>query len=120
MSELKLNGKIKIIGEKQTFDSGFQKVEFVLTTNDQYPQDVKFEIVQDKVDDFLKYNKVGQDVDVSFNVRGNEYKEKYYVNLSAWKVFKSEEGNQGVSNQEVSFETVSGKDLNEPSDDLPF
>ena len=88
---LQLKGTIKVIGEKQTFDSGFQKVEFVLTTNDEkYPQDVKFEIVQDKVDDFLKYNKVGASVDVDFNVRGNEYKEKYYVNLSAWKVFKSD------------------------------
>ncbi len=88
---LQLNGTIKLIGEKQTFDSGFQKVEFVLTTNDEkYPQDVKFEIVQDKVDDFLKYNKVGSVVDVDFNVRGNEYKEKYYVSLSAWKVFKSD------------------------------
>ena len=69
---LQLNGTIKLIGEKQVFDSGFQKVEFVLTTNDEkYPQDVKFEIVQDKVDDFLKYNKVGSVVDVDFNVRGN-------------------------------------------------
>ena len=88
---LQLTGTIKLIGEKQTFDSGFQKVEFVITTNDEkYPQDVKFEIVQDKVDDFLKYNKVGASVDVSFNVRGNEYKDKYYVSLSAWKVFKSD------------------------------
>ena len=88
---LQLTGTIKLIGEVQTFDSGFRKVEFVLTTNDEkYPQDVKFDISQDKVDDFLKYNKVGSSVDVSFNVRGNEYKDKYYVNLSAWKVFKSD------------------------------
>ncbi len=88
---LQLTGTIKLIGEVQTFDSGFRKVEFVLTTNDEkYPQDVKFEISQDKVDDFIKYNKVGSCVDVDFNVRGNEYKDKYYVNLSAWKVFKSD------------------------------
>ena len=87
---LQLTGTIKLIGEKQVFDSGFQKVEFVITTNDEkYPQDVKFEIVQDKVDDFIKYNKVGASVDVSFNVRGNEYNGKYYVSLLAWKVFKS-------------------------------
>ena len=85
-----LTGTIKLIGEKQVFDSGFQKVEFVITTNDEkYPQDVKFEIVQDKVDDFIKYNKVGASVDVSFNVRGNEYNGKYYVSLSAWKVIKA-------------------------------
>ena len=108
MSELKLNGTIKVIGEKQTFDSGFQKVEFVLTTEDQYPQDVKFEIVQDKCDDFLKYNKVGKQVEVSFNVRGNEYKDKYYVSLSAWKVFGA------------SAETKPAEKVEEPADDLPF
>ena len=85
-----LTGTIKLIGEKQVFDSGFQKVEFVITTNDEkYPQDISFEILQDKVDDFIKYNKVGASVDVDFNVRGNEYNGKYYVSLSAWKVFKS-------------------------------
>lgn len=110
MSELKLNGTIKVIGEKQTFDSGFQKVEFVVTTDDQYPQDVKFEIVQDKCDDFLKYNKVGKQVEVSFNVRGNEYKEKYYVNLSAWKVF-------GASAETKTAEKVEEVEENL---DLPF
>ena len=108
-----LNGTIKLIGEKQVFDSGFQKVEFVLTTNDEkYPQDVKFEIVQDKVDDFLKYNKVGSSVDVSFNVRGNEYKEKYYVSLTAWKVFKSD------ANAPATDVGVPPAEL--ASDDLPF
>ena len=110
---LQLNGTIKLIGEKQVFDSGFQKVEFVLTTNDEkYPQDVKFEIVQDKVDDFLKYNKVGSVVDVDFNVRGNEYKEKYYVNLTAWKVFKSQ-ASAPATDIGVPSEEIGG-------DDLPF
>lgn len=109
---LQLNGTIKLIGEKQVFDSGFQKVEFVLTTNDEkYPQDVKFEIVQDKVDDFLKYNKVGSVVDVDFNVRGNEYKGKYYVSLTAWKVFKS---------QAAAPATDIGVPSEEIADDLPF
>jgi single-strand DNA-binding protein len=110
---LQLTGTIKLIGEVQTFDSGFKKVEFVLTTNDEkYPQDVKFDISQDKVDDFLKYNKVGASVDVSFNVRGNEYKDKYYVNLSAWKVFKSD-ANKPATDIGVPVEELA-------TDDLPF
>jgi single-strand DNA-binding protein len=110
---LQLTGTIKLIGDVQTFDSGFKKVEFVLTTNDEkYPQDVKFDISQDKVDDFLKYNKVGASVDVSFNVRGNEYKDKYYVNLSAWKVFKSD-ANKPATDIGVPVEELA-------TDDLPF
>ena len=30
MSDLKVTGTIKLIGEKQVFDSGFEKVEFVI------------------------------------------------------------------------------------------
>ena len=93
---LQLTGTIKLIGEKQTFDSGFQKVDFVVTTDDEkYPQDIKFEISQDKVDGFLKYNKVGSVVDVDYNLRGREWispngEAKYFNTLSAWKVFKSQ------------------------------
>jgi single-strand DNA-binding protein len=86
-----LNGVIKEIGEKQVFDSGYKKVEFILTANDEkYPQDVKFEVLQDNVDPFLNNNKVGSKVEVKFKVRGNEHKEKYYVSLTAWKVSKAD------------------------------
>jgi hypothetical protein len=85
MSELKLTGTIKVVEETQTWDSGFSKREFVLTTSEQYPQDVKFEVVKDKCALLDKFT-VGQGVEVAFNVRGNEYNGKYYVNLQAWKI----------------------------------
>jgi len=113
MSELKLNGTIKMIGEVQTWDSGFSKREFVITTNEQYPQDVKFEVVKEKAVDFEQYNKVGDNVDVKFNVRGNEYNGKYYVSLQAWHVAKS--GQQTTPKVAVAPETT-----NESEDDVPF
>jgi len=106
-----LTGTIKVIGEKQTFDSGFQKVNFVVTTlDDKYPQDISFDIMKDKVDDFLKYNKVGTLVDVDFNITGNEYNGKYYNNHTAWKVFKSD-ANKPATDIGVPQEALS---------DLPF
>jgi len=85
MSELKIEGKIKVIMDTQTFDSGFCKREFVVTTNEQYPQDVKLEFIKDKCE-LLDAKNVGDNVSVSFNVRGNEYNGKYYVNLQAWRI----------------------------------
>ena len=41
---MQVKGNIKLINETQTFDSGFQKREFVVTTNDMYPQDIKIEM----------------------------------------------------------------------------
>ena len=80
------SGKIKLISDTQNFPSGFSKREFVVTTGDgKYPQDLKFEMVKDKcaiLDDY----KEGSDVKVNFDIRGNEYNGKYYVNLSCWKL----------------------------------
>jgi len=79
-------GKIKVINETQSFASGFTKREFVVTTaHDKYPQDLKFEIVKDKCSQLDAFE-VGQDVQVSFDIRGNEYNGKYFVNLSCWKI----------------------------------
>ena len=82
---LTIDGTVKAIFDTQTFDSGFAKREFVITTQEQYPQDVKFEVVKDKCS-LLDGYKVGQPLTVHFNVRGNEYNGKYYVNLQAWKI----------------------------------
>ena len=79
-------GKMKWIGTTQSFPSGFTKREFVVTTaHDKYPQDLKFDMMKDKcqlLDDF----ELGQDVQVSFDIRGREYNGKYFVDLSCWKL----------------------------------
>lgn len=80
-----LTGTVKAIFDTQSFPSGFTKREFVITTAEQYPQDVKFELVKDKTSLIDKFT-VGQSVTVSFNVKGNEYQGKYFVSLQAWKI----------------------------------
>ncbi len=79
-------GTVKLINDIQTFPSGFSKREFVVTTaSDKYPQDLKFEIVKDKCP-LLDAFSPGQEVVVNFDIRGNEYNGKYFVNLSCWKI----------------------------------
>ncbi|MEO0447905.1 MAG: DUF3127 domain-containing protein, partial [Verrucomicrobiota bacterium] len=85
-SGFELEGKLEVIGEIQEFSSGFTKREFVVETMDgQYPQMVKFECVKDRTSLTEAFQK-GDTVNVHFNIRGNEYKGKYYVNLVAWKL----------------------------------
>ncbi len=116
--ELKLNGRIKVINETQSWDSGFSKREFVITTQEQYPQDVKFEAVKEKaatLDTFA----VGDNVDVAFNVRGNEYNGKYYVNLQAWKINKVDASAPAAAPTPQMPDTVIESSADE-EDDLPF
>jgi type 1 fimbria pilin len=80
-----LTGKIKLIKDEQSFPSGFTKREFVVTTEEQYPQDVQFELLKDKTSLIGNYN-VGDTIKVHFNIRGSEYQGRYYVNLQAWRL----------------------------------
>jgi hypothetical protein len=47
MSELKLEGKLIKIFETNQISEKFKKREFVIETDEQYPQTVKFQLVQD-------------------------------------------------------------------------
>lgn len=117
MSELKLNGKIKTICDVQTGTSAsgeWKKVTFVISNNDGYEgreQIFAFEIFgAEKVEDFIKYNKVDREVEVSYNIRTSEYQGKYYTSLAAWKVF-------GASAGETTAPPVVAQ---AEDDDLPF
>ena len=108
MSELKLSGEIISVSEIQngTSKSGNEWKKSVTTGGD-YPKTCYFTVFgQEKVDNFMKYNKVGQSVDVSFNIESREYNERWYTDLNAWKVFTVKEG------QVASTTSV--------EDDLPF
>ena len=89
-----IKGTIKLIEDTKEFSSGFKKREFVITTDDgKYPQDIKFEVLKDKCDSMDQFS-VGDSVDVSFNIKGNEYNGSYYVNLQCWRIAKDGAGQQ--------------------------
>ena len=56
MSDLKLEGNIIAIFEKQQVTDSFAKREFVIETADEYPQTIKFEFTQNKCDELDKVN----------------------------------------------------------------
>jgi hypothetical protein len=80
-----MSGAVKVVFEVMTFGSGFTKREFVLTTEDNYPQAVKFVCVKENTA-LLNGLQPGARVKVAFRIRGNEYKERYFVDLQAFKI----------------------------------
>jgi len=118
-------GKIKIIGDVQTFGAnGFRKRELVVTTDDQYPQMIMIEFVQDKCDLLNNYS-VGQDVKVSINLRGREWinpqgEAKYFNSIQGWRIENlSQAGTSNNLPPVDQFEPASNVSNEEP-DDLPF
>ncbi len=117
-----LTGTLKLIYDTQTFASGFAKREFVVETqDDRYPQSIKFECVKDKVA-VLDTLSPGDSVQVAFDIRGNEFKEKYYVNLNAWKITKLGDAPATAPSHDRPPSTLDARFDNEPdpSDDIPF
>jgi len=57
----------------------------VITSEEEYPQDIKLTLTKERAK-LLDVLKTGERVKVSFGIRGNEYNERYYVDLNAFKV----------------------------------
>jgi hypothetical protein len=96
MSAFKMKGVVKVIKPTQQVSDKFSKREFVVTdsSDDKYPQDIMFELTQDKTS-LLDSIMEGQDVLVSFNLRGREWKSpqgevKYFNTLNAFKIDTNE------------------------------
>ena len=112
---LEVVGKIEKVleakkGTSKKSGEGWISQEFVVKTGDKYNNLYCFNIFgQEKVDNFAKYNKVGDAVKVSFNVSTNEWQGKYFTSLQAWSVFK--ETGEVNSEESVASNAV---------DDLPF
>ena len=118
-----LTGKIKKIFDRQDFPSGFYKQEFVVTTDDRYPQDIKLDCLKEKVD-LLNNLQEGSPVKVSFDIRGREWNDRFYVDLSAWKIEAASESSQAGIDSVPEMEAQPAEDPAQSGihqdEDLPF
>ena len=125
---MEVQGRIKMVGETQTFGSnGFRKREIVVTTEEQYPQHIMVEFVQDKTD-LLNSYQVGQQVKININLRGREWvnpqgETKYFNSIQGWRIEALQAEAAGGNVPPVppmdAFEPA-GDLKEEDHDDLPF
>ncbi len=126
---MEITGKIKKIFETENVTASFKKRGIVVTTQEQYPQDVLIEFQHDNCDKLNPYS-VGTDVVVGINIRGREWINpegvaKYFNTIVGWKIGYTQNSNQyaaatndmppqaGPTN---SFDQANNAD----DDDLPF
>ncbi len=124
-NSFELTGTLKVLEDLQTFASGFTKREFVIEIPDgKYPQMVKFEVVRDKISQ-LDQVSIGDEIKVTFDIRGNEYKGRYYVNLNAWKIEGGSGGGGGNTGGQDdpppgTFDDSFDNEPEPTDDDIPF
>lgn len=112
---MEIEGKIKVINDTQEVGSkGFKKRTMVITTDEQYPQIIQIEFVQDKVD-LLDKLTIGDMVKIHINLRGREWTNPegeviVFNTIQGWRV-EANGGEKPPSSAELKS--------TEP-DDLPF
>lgn len=116
-----VKGQIKAILPIQTGTSKdgseWKKLTFVVSNEQGYEgreQTYALEIFgADRVDNFMKFNKEGNEVLVKFDIRTNKHQGKYYTNLAAFRVEGGDKAAQATPVQEAT-------PVGELNDDLPF
>ncbi|MBO3696955.1 DUF3127 domain-containing protein [Roseivirga sp. E12] len=126
---MEIKAKILKIFPAQQVTATFKKREFVVeyADNPQYPEYVKFECIQDKCDQLDSFSE-GQEVNVSFNLKGRKWTDqqgvdKYFNSLQAWRI--TAEQSQAAAPAGATPPPPASNDepdwLNaDESDDLPF
>ncbi len=128
LSKMEVQGRIKMVGETETVGSGgFRKRDIVVTTEEQYPQHISVQFVQDKTD-LLNSYKAGQQVKISINLRGREWTSpqgevKHFNTIQGWRIealqAEAASGDMPPVPPTEAFEPVS--DIKDGDhDDLPF
>ena len=124
---MEVEGKIKVIGETKEYGkNGFRKREVVITTEEQYPQFLNIEFIQDKTELMNKFS-VGENVKIGINLRGREWvspqgETKYFNSIQGWRIERLDQSQN--QNTEIppadQFEPVDDLNEEDPDDDLPF
>tara|TARA_R110002020_G_scaffold62724_2_gene167528 strand:+ start:372 stop:752 length:381 start_codon:yes stop_codon:yes gene_type:complete len=111
--------------EKGTSKAGkdWQKLTFAIDTKQEYNNIIAFEVFGDeKVENFLKYNKIGKTVDVEYNISSNKWQDRYFTSASAWRITNANDTETALNQAANAIDTAfpPAENLNESEDDLPF
>ena len=123
---MELLGKIKQIGDTKTYgDNGFRKRELVLTTEEQYPQHILIEFIQNNCELLDNYS-IGQTVRIGINIRGREWESpdqgiKYFNSIQGWRIESLDDQVMDSAPEDLPIESDNPpKDDDLTEDDLPF
>ncbi len=126
---MELQGTVKKITGTQTFASGFQKRELILLTQEQYPQPISIEFLQDKINLLDNVNE-GENVKIGINIRGREWTNpqgevKYFNSIVGWrleKVYDNQNAEPTTASPQTSAPSAAASTdpFEDEEDDLPF
>ena len=120
MASFTTSGKLIEIFDEHQLSASFKKREFVIEIPDgNYPQQVKFQLVQDKCSLIENYS-IGDEIEVQFNLQGKAFTKNgvtsFFNSLGAWKLSYANGGVENRSRPTAQPASSSNEDFG----DLPF
>jgi len=120
---MEITGKIIEILPEETGEGRngpWKKQNFILETQDQYPKKVCITVWGDKVD--LKNFGENESITASINIESREYNNRWYTDVKAWRVVKTQEQAGGPPEHTgIPPDNTPPPELsNDNTDDLPF
>ena len=86
---MEITGTIIHIEDTKQVSDSFKKREFVIRTDEQYPQEIKLQFSQERCV-FLHEVEINSQATVQFNLRGKSYQKddvkNWFNTLEAWKI----------------------------------
>jgi hypothetical protein len=120
---MEVQGKIIVLNETESIGTkDFKKRLVVVQTDEQYPQTIPVEFTQDKTS-LLNNFKIGDFVKIGINLRGTEWKGRYFANINGWKIDQSESSltaQQQMPDREATQPINNSIPQVEEFNDLPF
>jgi len=125
-TDMEIKGKVHEVGAVQQVSETFKKRDLIIeyAENPTYPEYIRFEALQDKTA-LLDSLKAGDEIEVSFNLRGRPWTNKegvtsYFNSLVVWRItaLANTPGAAAAAPQYAApadVSTAAGED-----DDLPF
>ena len=87
------------------------KQTFILQTPAEYNNQICFQLFGEEKIKLLETHKIGDQIEVFFNISSREYNNRYYHNVDAWKI-------NGFN--ELTQDSESSEDSNSSAENLPF
>lgn len=127
---MQLKGIIKLIKPIQQISATFSKREFVIETQENYPQTIQLELQGDRVDIIDSFTE-GQEVECSIGIKGREWlnpqgETKFFNTITCWRITIPTSENKPQSTaptfepvNDQGFSPISSGEEDE-ADDLPF
>jgi hypothetical protein len=111
--------KLPVVNGESRNGNKWEKQEFVIETEEQYPRKICISVWGDRVRELEKFQE-GDMVIASVNIESREYNERWYTDVRAWRLQREESGAGNLPPIPPEAQSDDSALMDDSTGDLPF